>query len=103
MPALKPVLYNTCDIDFGDNKLRNLDGINLTGNPQIGMFVISDNAIETLAGSPKRVSGRCDVSNNNLTTLIGMPGYIGGDFNCYNNFLKRSTVISKLSIVGGKK
>lgn len=106
MPALKSDsanIFNDVVIDFEDNRLRNLDGINLSGNPVISNFIVSSNMLESLAGSPERITGRCDVSDNCLTSLVGMPKYIGGDFNCYNNFLKKSTVISRLSDVKGTK
>lgn len=106
MPALKSDSADSVrgvDIDFGSNKLRNLDGINLSGNPKINRFIVDDNMLESLSGSPERINGNCDVSNNCLTLLVGMPKYIGGDFNCYNNFLKKSTVISRLSTVNGRK
>lgn len=106
MPALKSDSANSVKnvvIDFEDNRLRNLDGINLSGNPVISNFIVSNNMLESLAGSPNRITGRCDVSDNCLTSLVGMPKYIGGDFNCYGNFLKKSTVISRLSDVKGTK
>ncbi len=103
MPVLKSDSVRGVDIDFGSNKLRNLDGINLSGNPKINRFIVDDNMLESLSGSPERINGNCDVSNNCLTSLVGMPKYIGGDFNCYNNFLKKSTVISRLSTVNGRK
>lgn len=105
MPALKSYSANSLGvfINFEGNRLRNLDGINLSGNPVISNFNVSDNILESLAGSPERITCRCDVSDNCLTSLVGMPKYIGSDFNCCNNFLKKSTVISRLSDVKGTK
>lgn len=103
MPKIKSDAGHDSNIDFSHNRLRSLDGINLSGDAKIKRFTIDNNVIETLAGSPQEVYDTCDVSDNNLRTLIGMPRYIGGDFMCYNNFLKKSTVISRLSDVQGKK
>lgn len=105
MPTLKSYSANSLGvfINFEGNRLRNLDGINLSGNPVISNFNVSNNMLESLAGSPERITCRCDVSDNCLTSLVGMPKYIGSDFNCCNNFLKKSTVISRLSDVKGTK
>ena len=52
-----------------------------------GDFIINNNSLTSLEGSPKNVGGNFDCRNNNLTSLKGTPSIIGGIFRCDKNKL----------------
>lgn len=53
-----------------------------------GYFNISNNNLETLEGSPKKVVRDFNCSNNKITSLFRGPQIVG-EFNCSNNNLKK--------------
>ena len=52
-----------------------------------GDFLIANNMLTTLVGSPKKVGGTFNCLGNELTSLKGGPIEVNGNFDCYNNKL----------------
>jgi hypothetical protein len=64
-----------------------LEKIPLKFNKVTGYFVVHQNILKSLNGSPKWVGGDFDCSENDLTTLKGGPEYVGGNYSCILNEL----------------
>ncbi|NCQ51562.1 hypothetical protein GW796_06655 [archaeon] len=66
---------------------KNLKEIPVNFSIVIGNFDCSINKLNSLEGSPKKVTGYFNCSSNNLISLEFCPKEIGGDFICSNNML----------------
>jgi len=70
--------------DVSGNNLKDFMGLKFG---KVSYFNCSKNLLESLEGSPRKVSHSFDCSYNKLETLEGSPDFIGGNFDCSNNNL----------------
>ena len=61
---------------------KRVDQLPIKFSSVTGDFIISDNSLTSLEGSPTYVGGDFDCSDNKLTSLKGSPSIVDGMYNC---------------------
>lgn len=80
--------------DMGLTKLPDMSGLTVNGD-----FIVMNNNLSDLRGSPRVVRGNYICSWCNLTSVTGMPEIVGKTFDCSNN--KLTKIDAPFNHIGG--